>query len=337
MKKKTRLIILLICVALFLITAPYIVLYSMGYHIDFSNQKIVATGGIYVRAEPTGVDITINNTIKNTTGYFYNSVFVQNLLPTGHTILIQKEGYYDYNKNLTVKENEVTKLENVTLFKKDIDFEVLTDATQFAELIAKPIQKPAPLLKNLIAYIWQGNLLLHLNNDGLLYNFDSVTKTSLALSTTPIAIDKKVSYTLQILDGKTFLKAGATTLLFNETTKNFVLFYSPVTDLKLSPDGQKILYFNDKEIHYYVTNSDLKEDILLYKNTSKITDCYWLNNDYILFLDGQNIIISEIDIRGNVNTVMLPQKADQIFFNQQDKKLYILNQGAVMVSERLLP
>ncbi len=125
MTRKKRFIIVLICALLFLIVTPYIIFYSLGYRIDVKNMKIFTTGGIYVRAFPSGANITIDSNIKNSTGLFSNSVFVQNLSPDQHTVLIQKDGYYDYQKNLKVEEKEVTKLENVTLFKKNYIYNIL--------------------------------------------------------------------------------------------------------------------------------------------------------------------------------------------------------------------
>ena len=125
MTKRKRFIIVLACILLFLIITPYIVFYSLGYRVDLKNMKIFATGGIYIRVFPSGADITVDSKIKNSTGIFSNSVFVQNLSPDQHNVLIQKDGYYDYQKNLNVEEKEVTKLENVTLFKKNYIYSVL--------------------------------------------------------------------------------------------------------------------------------------------------------------------------------------------------------------------
>src|SRR3989344_4728291 len=119
MTKRKRFIIVLACILLFLIITPYIVFYSLGYRVDIKNMKIFATGGIYIRVFPSGADITVDSKIKNSTGIFSNSVFVQNLSPEQHNVLIQKDGYYDYKKTLGVDEKEVTKLENVTLFKNN--------------------------------------------------------------------------------------------------------------------------------------------------------------------------------------------------------------------------
>ncbi len=122
MKLRTRLLILAACALVFLVAAPAIVFYALGYRLDFTTWKVTETGGIYVRAVPTGTTVAIDNGSENTIGLFSPSVFVQNLVPGAHTVSINKDGYYAYQKNLPVKEKEVTKLENVTLFQQDMGF-----------------------------------------------------------------------------------------------------------------------------------------------------------------------------------------------------------------------
>ena len=92
MTKRTRFFILLACVILFLIITPYILLYSLGYRIDFENRKIVTTGGLYIKVLPQDVNVIIDSTITNKTGLFSNSVYVQDLLPKENTVYIQIDG-----------------------------------------------------------------------------------------------------------------------------------------------------------------------------------------------------------------------------------------------------
>ena len=99
MTKKTRLIILLVCVACFFVIAPILVFYSMGYRFDFERMKITATGGIYVRTFPSADQITIDSNISQKPGLFSNWIFVQSLMPSDHSVLVKKSGYYDYSKN----------------------------------------------------------------------------------------------------------------------------------------------------------------------------------------------------------------------------------------------
>src|SRR5438552_405292 len=110
MTKKVRIIILTICIVLFFIATPYMVLYSLGYRIDFKHLKLMGTGGIYVKAQPESVAIAIDSARHDKTGVLFTSIFKQNLLPGKHIVTIQKDGYYDYQKTLEVKKNEVTKL-----------------------------------------------------------------------------------------------------------------------------------------------------------------------------------------------------------------------------------
>jgi len=122
MQKRTRFIILLICLVLFFTITPVLIFYSLGYRIDFNNFKITATGGIYIRAEQSGTEIIIDSKINKKTGFFSNSVFIQNLLPDKHNVLVKKDGYFYYIKNINVIEKQATKIENITLFKNNIEF-----------------------------------------------------------------------------------------------------------------------------------------------------------------------------------------------------------------------
>ena len=286
MTKRTRLIILLICVTLFLIIAPYLVLYSLGYRVDFSNQKIVATGGIYIKTEPTGVNITIDQTIKETTGYFYNSVFIQNLTPTIHTVDIKKEGYVDYQKSLVVEEKAVTKLENVILFKKDIAFTALLDVPASIKVAPKDAT------------------LSWLNPKDLTETF-YVKKNSIYSTKSVLALVKNIPVGILSLS----------------------------QHMVISPDSQHMAYYTDHDI--FLIREDKK--IHLYYSSQKITSLFWINNDYLTFSDNEKLIISEIDVRGNINSITLSQTTDEMFFNQQDKKLYLIKNEALLISERLVP
>jgi len=133
MDKKARFTILTICVVLFLVITPYLVMYSMGYRINFETLKITETGGIYVKSYPQADEITIDSKITEKPGLFSNYVFVQDLIPKDHTVLVKKTGYFDYAKNLEVEEKEVTKIENIILFKTDTVFgKLLSDVMSFS-------------------------------------------------------------------------------------------------------------------------------------------------------------------------------------------------------------
>ncbi len=456
MTKKTRLIIITVCAILFLIITPYIILFSLGYRVDFKNLKIVGTGGIYIKAYPKEVNITIDSNINDKTSVFSNSFFTQNLLPTNHSIVIKKDGYYDYQKNLVVKENEVTKLEHINLIKQNILFTLLennidyfyitpngknlltakianqkinfqtlnlenqdknnfyldiqskkiTDLKWSADsskallnvegnyfllqpflenptITVLPIlsgvkeiyfnpknseeilfiknknlysnNKDLPIIKNIITYQINDTTITWLSYDGFLYNFDIKSLATNKITLKVFLIKTFASYKIITNSNETLLKENESLFLLNQKSLAFENFYGPVNDFKVSPDGQKILYYNDHEILYsYLNYANLNlltqaGKISLNKFSQQISECYWLGDNYIIFKLEDKITISEIDNRGNINIISLPEtlsldsgtkttiKNPQIFFNQQDKKLYILNQNNIFSSETLLP
>ncbi|MGA2417894.1 MAG: PEGA domain-containing protein [Candidatus Staskawiczbacteria bacterium] len=372
MTKKTRLIILLVCVACFLIVAPVLVLYSMGYRFDFEKMKITATGGIYVRTFPAADKITIDSNISEKPGIFANSIFVQSLLPKNHTISIKKDGYYDYFKTLPVQEKQVTKLENVLLFKKNIQFSVVADKTQspfvnqekfiiknnnlyYSNIAANStltaVQKATPVLKGLAAFSVSGNNIIWLGTDGFLYQSDltALSAKPTKLTLTALKINKKNSYKIVAGSQNIFLIINTNLLFLNAKTNSLDNFYSPVADAKISPDGKNIVYFNDNNIYVSTLLATPAKKSVLYNSSEKISDVLWLNNDYIIFTDGDKIIISEIDYRGNINAITLPTTitispnkknnilSPQIFFNQQSGQLYILTSNTLLLSEKITP
>jgi len=377
MTKKTRLIILSICAVLFLIITPYIVFYSLGYRVDFENKKIVATGGIYVRAMPNPVDVVIDSKITNSTGLFSSAIFVQNLLPTLHTLAVKKEGYFDYQKNVQVKEKEVAKLEHIILFKKDIPFEILPEnvnspfdgqeiqedytmrnsalyySATNTDTALSATQKSLPILEDIITYKVTNNSIIWLANDGFLYrsSLDGLPaqagKEVETLTSTALTLGRKNTYEIFTFSQRIFLKENSKLLILNAKTKTLENFYSSVKDTVLSPNGQKIILYNDHEILYSFLNSDMPEKIFLNRFSEEITDVQWINDDYIIFTLGGKIMISELD-QNQPNIITLPQaltingavfdiKNAKIQLNQQDKKLYILAKETVLISERLIP
>lgn len=445
MSKKTRLIILLICVMCFFVIAPVLVAYSVGYRFDFEKGKVVSTGGIYVRTFPAAELVIIDSKISTKPGIFSNAVFVQSLLPKEHTVSVTKDGYYDYFKTLQVKERAVTKLENITLFKKSLIFTTMGSAnymsiapnnqniittvnslnhitvnyfnlnskddsqkitipekggvleikwsddsnkaivkTQtnsgivyyiFENLGQAPIisrlayldsnseqisfnprdleeifyqennilyslknNEPSIIIKGLVTYQISGNNILWLSTDGLLFTSDFAGKLLNEATEENITVSQSKTYKILNVSSKTFLKDGVSTFLLNPGTKAFEEFNGPEGNYEIlnSPDNKNLILWNNDKIYVYSFSDEIYEELF---SESKISNCQWLNNDYIIIAAENNIIISEIDYRGNINTVTLPieTKSPETYFVSQTGKLYILTDGSLLESEKITP
>jgi hypothetical protein len=134
MSKKTRTILFLICLLLFFLAAPSIILYSQGYRFNLNPPaggiQLTQTGGVGLKAEPKQVKIYIDGKLAKKTDLVFGSALIENLLPKRHKIEVKKEGYLTWEKNLEIKEREVSEVKNIILFPENIDLAILTKGVE---------------------------------------------------------------------------------------------------------------------------------------------------------------------------------------------------------------
>lgn len=132
MTQKTRRILFLISLALFLIASPILVEYARGLRFDFKSWQFVETGGLFFRIHsPTEVNIFLDDELTKTTGSFsfFNSVFIQNLIPKDYEVKISKNGFQEWVKTLKVESELVTEAHNVVLLPNEIKLSPISDVT----------------------------------------------------------------------------------------------------------------------------------------------------------------------------------------------------------------
>lgn len=126
MTKRTRTFLFILCVFLFVLAAPAIVLYSQGYRLDFNptgnGKRVVQTGAFYFKVLPKGAEVYLNRELKEKTSGLTGSILIKNLLPKTYEIEIKKAGYYPWQKSLEVKEKQVTEAKNIVLIPKNPNF-----------------------------------------------------------------------------------------------------------------------------------------------------------------------------------------------------------------------
>ncbi|MDP1538866.1 MAG: hypothetical protein Q8M00_02440 [bacterium] len=215
---------------------------------------------------------------------------------------------------------------------------------------AKPLlterESPSPLVENVVVYQQVGNALYYLDNSGHLF------KNGERITATPFPIKQETEYALEIFQGFIFLREDNNLYKFNPDLKVFENFFERINSLKVSPDNKKLAYFSDYEI-WILFLSDKNEPpqertgekLFLIRLSERITDVFWINDNYLTFIAGDKIKISEIDDRDRLNiidvfeTKKLSQNESpvEMFWNQFDKKLYLLNGEILHRSGALLP
>ncbi|MBI2610301.1 hypothetical protein HYW53_04020 [Candidatus Giovannonibacteria bacterium] len=115
--RRKRKILFWVAVFIFFALTPFVILYSLGYRID-SNFQLYSTGGIYISSSLTGSEIYINSELKRTTNFFQSGIFVQDLSPGIYEVMIRKEGYNIWKKNLKVASQFVTEARSLLVPKE---------------------------------------------------------------------------------------------------------------------------------------------------------------------------------------------------------------------------
>ena len=361
MRKRTRTILFFSFAFIFILFAPAVVLYSQGYRFDFEKRKITQTGAIFLQAEPKQAEIYLNGKLFKKTDFFFGSALLENLLPGDHKITLKKEGYYLWEKNLEVKEKQVTEVKNIILTTSKAEFKILSENTE--DFWISPDGKKAIFLDgpDLKLYDLEKNVKSHLINipDFLSLEWSPDSKEvflntaneqsfTLKLDKTPIipekrTVSKKPENVLLILGDYTFSREGKTLYFFNNNSQAFEKLLEGVKDLKTSPDNKKLVFFSDSEIwiFYLKDKTDMPakkagERQFLVRLSEKIGDVFWLDNDYFIFNAGNEIKVSETDERDRINMANLENfENPKIFWNLTDGKLYILSGKSLLSSDKL--
>ena len=464
MSKKTRTIFFLICLFLFFLITPLVVLYSQGYRIDWDSKKIIKTGGFYFNVWPAGAQIFLDGKFQKKTGFLSNYVYIDNLKPKEYKIEIKKEGFFPWQKNLEIKENLVINFNDIFLIPENPKYTTLSQNTEdfffspdgrkvilkertekgwnlkIIELdinlksglfsgfespeielsdlkfsadsekilfttkekekqrswileLESPFQEkmPAdlisldflggkasdtsfnsddskkiffvkennlfeanlsnkeissrPVLINLITYeISEGNLFW-LSKNGFILKTGLNGEIEEKLNFEPLSIKEGEKYQIYIKNPLIFLKEGDTFYIFNSDSQILEKLSDFAKELKLSPDGRKMAYFNNYEIWVLFLEKnegqpkrEFLEKLFLTRYSEKIGQVFWYTSNYLIFTVGNKIKISEIDNRGNTNIYDFSEfNSPKIYFNQFDKKLYFLSEGNFFSSEKLLP
>lgn len=215
-------------------------------------------------------------------------------------------------------------------------------------------RKTTKILDHVLAFSFFEGKLYFLKNDGFVFrvdNFDTAEGAAEGqkLNDFPLTLTAEVSHGLEISPLGLFLREADSLFFLDEETKSFVMIAEPIGDFKISPDGEKLAYFNSAEISIYFLKEKpgqpqkkAGDRILLARFSQKISQLYWLNNNYLIFVVGDKIKISEIDDRDQPNVVEIAEfKNPQIFFKSGNsaryKKASVLTEDNFLISTNLLP
>ncbi|MBI5045762.1 MAG: hypothetical protein HZC14_02035 [Candidatus Niyogibacteria bacterium] len=341
--KRQKKIWFLLSVLAFLTLTPLILLYTGGYRFS-DNWSLAKTGGIYIYSPISGSEIFLNNVFQKQTNILQSGVFIQNLKPKTYSTLVAKEGYWPWQKQLTVEQQLVTEARAF----------LIPQSPRGKTLLRGPLISIYAPANDLLIFEEIKNrtkkIVFYLPNSGeFLTNFSPDT-TQILSSAPQINSVYSADNIIYVKRGQKTIKAeidlSANTvkasygaipdnLTTDEKTLNTpaqFIKYDPRNDLRIwKTDANEIWaeWINkNSPLPYYMRNE--KEVILQTKNKIKNLDFFPYRRDVIIFAAGNEISAMEIDGRGgrNIQPIYKGKNPNFAVFPSQ-KIIYILDDGAL--------
>ncbi len=113
--KPWRRALLIACFVLFFVLFPIIVMLAAGYRYDWKNGLLRETGSISIDVKPANAKVFLNDIeIKGSV-----PVRLNNITPRKYVIKITALGYYDWQKEVEVKNKQTTYIKEISLLKNN--------------------------------------------------------------------------------------------------------------------------------------------------------------------------------------------------------------------------
>ncbi len=117
-----RLAVLIIWITAFLVGAPLTVLYAAGYRFDATYGFFRETGGLSIDILPATAKIYLDNELVKKD----LPIRLQNITPRDYHVRLSLDGYYDWEKTVTVKPRQTRYIKDITLIKQATPTEIAT-------------------------------------------------------------------------------------------------------------------------------------------------------------------------------------------------------------------
>lgn len=277
MTYRTRTILFLSLLILFLIIATLTVSYSMGWRFDWKTKKITQPGIFYFKIWPRSVQVYLDGELKEKTDFFFGSILIENLLSKEYKVEIKKEGFHTWEKTLEIKKREVTEAKNIVLIPENPNFTIITNKVN--DFFFSPNGKKIVLENlgwSLKLFEIDKNVKSHLINEGDISKnevqlFDLKFSTDSNKVLLELGVKEKINYYLLEIDESPAVLSSLDFL------------NSPEKVYFLPKDSQKLFVFKEKELSEAdLSTKEISPPIL--KNIITFTISY--NNVYYLDTSG---------------------------------------------------
>ncbi|MBI2039190.1 MAG: hypothetical protein HYT22_02855 [Candidatus Niyogibacteria bacterium] len=106
MTYRTRTQLFWLSVGMFILIAPPMLFYATGWRIT-SELDIERTGGLFIAVPESGSKVYLDGDLERETNFLQSGTLIQNLTPRNYSVLVAKDGYWPWTKQLAVEGSAV--------------------------------------------------------------------------------------------------------------------------------------------------------------------------------------------------------------------------------------
>lgn len=321
----TRKIILILFIIAFLTISPAILIYALGYQVNWNNFNLQKTGSLIIETNPKGAKIFIDDQPQTT---FFKSFYSQdnsfittpatlkNIAPGTYNIRLELEGYWTWTKQLAIQANQSTFLENVRLFANNDPLPIkYCDNQTTPKLYISPDGEYQVVVNNQ-------------NNKNQLFLLDTTNNQAKFLleSETPINYIAWSKNNKKILINNTLYNFKN-----NSLSEDFELNYrlqTPANQLRWGDNDQEMYYVNNQN-KIYSFNINGQENNLIANLTQQVITDYLIKNGYLYTLSNDiikqtsKLQIIKLSNQELISQLDLPLLSNYYFINQDNEFLNI--------------
>ncbi len=296
MTLRTRRILFFIFLAVFIPSSAGIISYSQGWRFNFETFAIQKTGAIYIETQPKDVLIKIDQKFfTDKSGIIQKGTLITDLLPKNYQIKIQRDGYFLYHKNITVKPSLVTEAVGIILipmdFKNELKISKNLKGEKFIDFSADASKIIIKNSKNNIYYLYNLNNQSSLNISNLFENMTGKNIKKIAfypLGLNKLIIESDVSSAIYIVD----VNRLKSEIIFKNSKESSLISWNA---------ENSNIYYIEQNIGLKTKNYQLIAFNLIAKTKSKIADLPSDNNPYTAVKSSANErFLAALNTLGNI-------------------------------------
>lgn len=184
----------------------------------------------------------------------------------------------------------------------------------------------------------------YLDNSGFVYRADASLLLPVKVNSKPMDILNKASYRIAVTSFGIAIKENNSLYYFNFREGEMQKISDSISGFSFSKNIYKMAYWNtdvnvlfmDKE--NYQPQKKAGDKINLAKFENKIDNILWPNDFYVILNIGDQIKIIETDDRDQINIVDFASYPEpEIFWNRNDKILFVFSNNTLYSFENLIP